>query len=232
VPLRPALSIIVRVLVFGTILRAPSGGVPYFIFFALGVAFWELFGVTWYFGTRSIELSKRYLKRIYVPRLVLLTASVSPGLMWCGVHLLIAEIGIFYYLAVDEKLYLNLGVNLLLALVGMTLMVGLALALGLWSSVFGAMGVRDPRWIVRQILHVWFYLTPVIYPLSAVPERFQGVMSANPLTAPMEMIRLGLVGYGDVRMSGVIITLVTILVIGFFGLRFFDSSEARSLDEL
>jgi lipopolysaccharide transport system permease protein len=232
VPLRPALGLGARVLVFGSILKADSGSVPYFVFFALGVAIWELFAVSWYFGTRSMELSRRFIKRIYVPRLVVLVAAVAPGIMWCLLYLLIFLIALVYYVATDGTLYLDLGTNVLVAVGGVALTIGLALALSFWTSVFGGLGVRDPRFIVGQILGVWFYLTPVIYPLSLVPDSLQGAMALNPMTAPMEMVRLGVLGEGQIELMAVLISIGFILVVGGTGVRFFNASESRSLDRL
>jgi lipopolysaccharide transport system permease protein len=231
IPLRPALSIGVRSLVFGGILAIPTGDVPYIIFFAVGLAAWELFATTWYFATRSLELNRRYLKRIYIPRLTVLTAAIAPGVMWALLYLAVLVIALVAYAIADNTFYLELGPESLLALAGALLMAAMALALGLWTSVYGAQA-RDPRFIVRTVLSFWFYLTPVIYPLSLVPSDLQGVASANPLTAPMEMIHQGLLGDGDIKTSGVIVCIATIVVIGGLGLRFFDKSESLSLDEL
>src|SRR5436309_3037031 len=158
IPLRPALSVAVRGFVFGSILSTPSAGVPYLVFFALGLAAWELFANSWYFGTRSLELNRRYLKRIYVPRLVVLLASTSAGLLWCGLYFAIALIVLAYYLVAQGTLYLHVTPDTLLVIPAVLMLIAMAMALGLWTSVFGGQGKRDPRFIVKQVQHVWFYL--------------------------------------------------------------------------
>jgi lipopolysaccharide transport system permease protein len=230
IPLRPALNVGVRGLVFGSILAVPAPkGIPYIVFFATGLAFWELFGMTWYFATRSLELNRRYLKRIYVPRLTVLTSATAPGVMWFGLYLAILGIALAYYGFADGDFYLDLGPHTVLALAGLGLMVAMALALGTWSSIYGAQ-TRDPRWIVKSVLGFWFYLTPVIYPLRLIPEEFRGIASANPLTAPMEMVHKGLLGAGAIPTDAVFVCVGSILIIGFLGLRFFDKSESLALD--
>jgi lipopolysaccharide transport system permease protein len=232
IPLRLLLTLGVRVFVFGAILNTPTGGVPYFIFFALGLGAWELIQMTWWFGTRSLELNRRYLKRIYIPRLSVLVAAVAPGLMWCAVYMLILLAASIYFLIAKGTFYLHLGPHTLLAVAGGFLMVGMGYALSCWTSVIGGMGKRDPRFMVRQILHLWFYLTPVIYPLGSIPGAYKNVLAVNPLTAPMEMIHLGVLGKGQVRLSDVLISVGTIVVVGFFGLRFLNRSEALTLDSI
>jgi len=232
IPLRLGIGLVARAFVFGGILGTPTGGVPYMVFFTVGLAAWDIFGSTMLFGTRALELNRRYLKSIYVPRLVVLVAAVAPGMLWASLYGGLLMIVLAYYGIHDGTFELHLGAHTILAVAGFTLMALVALSITLWSSVFGAMGRRDPRFIVRQVLRLWFYFTPVIYPLALVPSKFRGLMSANPLTAPMEMVHRGLLGTGDVRTSGVAVTLGTIVVVGFFGLRFFDSSESRALDRL
>jgi lipopolysaccharide transport system permease protein len=231
-PLRPALGLAARALVYGTILKTNTSGIPYLVFFALGAAVWELFAMSWYYGTRSMEITRRYIKRIYVPRLIVLLSAVAPGIMWFCLYLTMFVCAVAYYAIAEGTLYIHIGAETLVALAGLMLAVLLAISLGLWTSVFGGLGVRDPRFIVHQILGVWFYLTPVIYPLRLVPDQLQGAMSLNPMSAPMEMVRLGILGDGQVETRGVLLCVGWILVVGATGIRFFNASESRALDRL
>jgi lipopolysaccharide transport system permease protein len=105
----------------------------------------------------------------------------------------------------------------------------LGISLSLWTSIPGMHG-RDARWTVRAILHVWMLLTPVIYPLSAVPAKYQKIELFNPMTAPMEAVRKSIFDKGIVTATGVASTVVAIAVIGGFGLVFFNRREAVALD--
>ena len=186
IPLRLILGLGVRVFVFGAVLNTQTGGTPYIIFLAVGLGAWELLSMPWWFGTRSLELNRRYLKRIYIPRLtVLVRATAAPGIMWCSVYMVILLIATVYYLIAKHTFYLHLGVHTLLAVAGACMILAMAWALGTWTSVIGGMGKRDPRFMVRQTLHVWFYLTPVIYPLSLIPSGYKNLMAINPMTAPL-----------------------------------------------
>jgi lipopolysaccharide transport system permease protein len=232
IPLRVVLNVAVRGFVFGSILGTPSNGIPYLLFFAVGLAAWELFAYSWYFATRSLELNRRYLKRIYVPRLIVLFASNSVGLLWGGLYTCVAAIVLLYYALIEGTMYLTVTPDTLLLIPGALMLMAMAMALGLWTSIFGGQGRRDPRFVVRQVEHVWFYLTPVIYPISLIPSNYQGIASVNPLTAPMEMIHLAVFGTGEVTSLGVLVSVGFILLIGGFGLRYFDASESLALDQL
>lgn len=230
-PLRPILSVVPRALIFGGVLKAPSNGTPYLLFFLIGTAAWEVFFRGWYIGTRSMQMFARYLKRMYLPRMIPLVASSASGL---AEFVLYAGFGVFvvaYYTIHDHSFPLHLGVHTLLLPVAVIMIVALGLSLSLWTSVPGMHG-RDTRWGVRAVLHVWLLLTPVIYPLSAVPASFKTAAECNPMTTPMEMVRKAVLGRGEVTLTGLVVTLGTIAVVGSLGLIFFNRSEATSVDFL
>lgn len=231
VPLRPVLNVGTRVAVFGGLLGAPSSGKPYLLFFLVGTSAWQLFSQTALWSTRSIELSRRVLKRVYVPRLTVFVAALAPSMLNFLLYLLLTIVMVVYYVAVAGVFHLELGVRTMLTLAGLVLAVGIAFSIGLWLSIFAALA-RDVRFGLSYVLGVWFFVTPVIYPLSAVPERFQTAASLNPLTAPIEMVRAGLLGVGEVPPVALSVTLVFIGLVGISGLWFFNRSEAAALDSL
>lgn len=231
IPLRPLLNVAMPVLIFGGLLKAPSDGVPYFLFFAAGTAAWQLLNNAWYFGTRSLEMHRRYLKRIHVPRLIPLVAALWPGGMWTLLNMGVLAVGLGYYQAADGKLYLVVGPRLLEAVAGIALIAALAITLSMFTAIYGAQA-RDPRFLVRYALNVWYFATPVIYPLSAVPPRWVNLAQLNPMATPMEMVRHGLFGVGTVELRGVLVSIGAIVVVGFLGMRFFGRSEAKALDYL
>lgn len=231
IPLRPILNVGTRVVVFGGLLGAPSGGKPYLLFFLVGTSAWQLFSQTALWSTRSLEMSRRVLKRVYVPRLTALVASLAPSGLNFLLYAAMTALAVAYYVVADDAFHLELGAETAVTLVGLLLAVAVALAMGLWLSIFAAQA-RDVRFALGYVLSVWFFLTPVIYPLSAVPDRFQGIASLNPLTAPVELVRYGLLGAGEVPTLALAICVGFIAVVGAPGLWFFNRSEAAALDSL
>lgn len=231
IPLRPVLDVGTRVLIFGGLLGVPSEGVPYAVFFVVGMTVWVLFASSLYWMTRSVELNRRFLKRMYVPRLTLLAAAIFPSGLWFVLYAAIAVIVLGYFAIVDGTLYLVASPALLLPVAGLCLIVALALAIGLWTSVYGAQA-RDVRFGLSYVLNVWIFLTPVLYPLSIVPDKYRTLAELNPMTAPVEMVRFGLFGTGGVPLLGLGATVATIAILGGFGLWFFIRSEAAALDNL
>lgn len=231
IPLRPVISVGSRVLVFGGLLGAPSEGVPYLLFFLVGLSTWQLFAYTLFWATRSLELARRVLRRMYVPRLTCLVGSVVPSAVNFLLYVAIALIVVACYALADGTTHLELGSHTVGVAAGILLSVLLALAIGCWTSVLGAQA-RDVRFVVGYVLGFWFFLTPIIYPLSEVPAAFQTVASINPMTAPIELVRSGLFGVGGVPATAMLSCLSAIAIIGIPGLWFFSRSEAAALDAL
>jgi lipopolysaccharide transport system permease protein len=231
IPLRPILTVGSRVLVFGGLLNAPSLGKPYLLFFLVGTSTWMLFSQAALWATRSIELARRVLRRMYVPRLIVLFASAAPAVLNFLLYVAITLVAFAAYVAIDGELYLVFGARTLVALAGLALSLLLAFGIGLWTSVYGAQA-RDVRFGLGYALGFWYFLTPIIYPLSAVPSGFRTLAELNPMTAPVELVRYGVLAAGEIPSTAIASTLAAIAVLWASGLWFFVRSEAEALDSL
>jgi lipopolysaccharide transport system permease protein len=231
IPLRPALDITARVLLFGGMLGLPSGGLPYFMFFVTGMAAWQLLDRTAYWATRSLELNRRVLTRIYVPRLTALVAAALPAALDFLLYAAIGVIAIAYYRIVDGVFYVEISSRTLWTLVGLLLLTLLGFAVGVWTSPFAGRA-RDVRFGLSYALGLWYFVTPVIFPLGAVPSRFGVLAQVNPATAPIEMVKFGLLGTGAIPMKSLLVTFVTLAVVLLPGLWFFGRAEAAAVDAL
>ena len=123
----------------------------------------------------------------------------------------------------DGIIYLQFGPELALAAAGVILCVSVAWSIGLWLAPLNARW-RDVRILTRYVLMLWMYLTPVLYPLSALPSWMSFLAVLNPVAAPVELVKEGLIGAGDVRPEALAVTLATIAVVGGAGLWFFSVS--------
>lgn len=231
IPLRPALDVSARVLLFGGLLSLPSGGLPYFLFFVIGMSAWQLLDRTAYWSTRSLELNRRVLTRIYVPRLTAILAAVIPAILDFLLYTVMALIAVVYYRLADGVFYVEVSLRTVWTFVGLLLLILLGMAVGVWTSPF-AVRARDVRFGLSYGLGLWFFVTPVIFPLGAVPSRFQALAEFNPATAPIEMVKFGLLGTGRIPFTSLVVTGATLLLLLVPGLWFFGRAEAAAVDHL
>jgi len=106
----------------------------------------------------------------------------------------------------------------------------MAFAICLWLSAMDAL-YRDVRYALTFLLQVWYFATPIIYPLSIVPERFRWIMTINPLAATIQGFRWSMLG--DVAPPpwldlGVAVGVTIVLLIS--GAMFFRRVEQRVID--
>jgi lipopolysaccharide transport system permease protein len=230
-PLRPGLSLSSKAFVFGGIIGVSSGSVPYLVFFLIASSAWQLFAETAYWSMRSLQLSQGVLKRMYVPRLVPLVAGVAPALVDYAMYSTFAALALGFYWIRDGHLWIVLGWNTLYLPAGLALIVALGLVIGVWTANF-AIQARDVRFGMMYVLSFWYFLTPVIYPLDHIPHRFRSLTNLNPVIAPVEMVKYGIMGNGEITPRGVQVAVAGVLVLGGLGLWVFGKLEARALDAL
>lgn len=227
--IRPLVTVSVSAAVFHGIVGIETGKTPYFLFFLVGMTCWSLFesALTW--TTRSLELNRRLLKKQYVPRLVLPIACLAPALAELGINVGVIALTAMYYRVTAGTAHVVLGPATGFALLAIALCCGLALAIGLWTSVLAAKA-RDVRFLLAYVLRPWFFVTPVIYPLTSVPERWRWLAELNPLTTIVELFRRGLFGEGMASAAHVGGVMAVVAVVMFLGLAFFDRTESATVE--
>lgn len=229
--LRPAIDVLSRLFIFGTILGITTGEVPYLLVLLVASSVWELFAATTYWATRALELNRRFLRRLYAPQLTMLIGALWPAMLNFVIYLAITLLAALGFLLSDGTWYPSFGLELILASAGCLLAVALALSLGLWLSVWGARA-RDIRFALGYVLNLWLFVTPVMYPLSRVPDGLRPILELNPMVAPVELTKAGLLGTPQPSATAMVSTVLAIALIGGFGLRFFGRQEAALVERL
>ena len=220
--LRPLMDTLGLALLFGAVIGiAVPGGIPYLLFLIFGLLGWRLFERSLFWSTRSFDRYARLVRKLNPPLLLMPIAGTGPAVVEAMVYVAILVLMLGFYGVSDGTSYLAVGPELLLGIAGLLLCLLLALGLGLTLSVLNARA-RDVRLALRYVLTVWFYVTPVIYPLSKLPETFQVLAQINPVTPMIEMIKEGFLDVGRVDPLGVAWAVAATALSIAFGLWFFS----------
>jgi lipopolysaccharide transport system permease protein len=226
--IRPLFPLVVSTFVFGGVLGVGSQGVPYFLFLVVGSATWDLFSQATTWGTRSLEMNRSFLTRIYIPRLILPMANMAPAVLNFSIHVAIILVAVVYYRITQGVWFLTpLGFGWAMLAVGMAML--LALGISLWTSV-PAMVVRDIRFTLTYVMSFWMFLTPVLYPLPRT-GRYGWMLSLNPMAAVVNMFKHGVLGLDTLNLLDVGIAMVVIAAVLGSGLWFFGRAEATAADK-
>lgn len=217
--------------IFGGVLKIPSEGTPYFLFFLCGTATWMLFERSLLIITRSLEQNRRLITKVYFPRLILPISAVAPALMYLTTLLLVLVVSVVYYYQRDGHWYVTLHPRLFAAAGAVILSLVFAISVGLWTSVLQAR-YRDIRYGMRYLMPFWFYFTPVIYPLSQIPEKWHWLVAINPMAPIVETFKWGTLGQSSVSPGGLMTSLTVIVLTMIGGIWFFNREETASIDKL
>src|SRR5262249_26253922 len=156
----------------GVIVRVPSDNVPYPLFAYSGLTLWTFFSGAISGSGNSLVGNSHLITKVYFPRLLVPLASILARL----VDLLVALV-----MLIGLMIYFRVGVTsaLLVAPVLILLLALLALGLGMWTSALNVK-YRDVGLALPVFIQLWMFVSPVVYPLTLVPERWRLIYSLNP----------------------------------------------------
>lgn len=181
--LNPLLMMLVFAFVFGFIFQARGiGAIPNLpIFLLTGLLPWFFFNLSLSSSAASIVNAGPLIKKVYFPRILIPLASVLANLVNFALDLLV----LFGFLIVFEVPFLSdLWLLPFVILLQLVLVCGFSLIIAVSNVYF-----RDVEHLITVVLLLWFYGTPIIYPLEAVPERFLFFFKLNPLAGLVMMYR-------------------------------------------
>lgn len=186
VVLQPLLMTLVFTVFLGVIVRVPSDNVPYPIFAYSGLLLWTFFSGAISGSGNSLVGNAHLITKVYFPRLLVPLASILARM----IDLLVALV-----MLIGLMIYFRVGITpgLLMAPVMIVLLSLLALGLGMWTSALNVK-YRDVGLALPVFIQLWMFVSPVVYPLTLVPERWRFVYSLNPLVGIIEGFRAALFG--------------------------------------
>ncbi len=190
-PLRPLADVLLRSLLFGAFLTVSSDGRPYILFLVVGSIGWGFFERVTFWGYRALQYNLRSFRAMPVPWLPAVTGTAIPGAVYGLLYFLIALGVAAYYVIADGTFHLAFGAATLYAALGLLLLLLHGWTLGLLLAPMVRV-VRDMRLFLPYPLLLLYVLTPVVYTVDSMPPQYQALAVYNPLTAPIELIRHGL----------------------------------------
>ena len=227
--IRPLMDALGKTLLFGGVLKLSSGsGTPYFLFILAGMLGWRLFDRSLMYGMRSVRLYRKLMRSFHFPLLFVAISSLAYPLVEAAVYMLVLFGTVIFFWATTGHFYLSPPPRLLLFFPGFALLLVLTMGATLWLAIANAKW-RDWRYALRYVLPIGLFVTPILYPINKLPHQWHWLAVVNPLTAPIEMIKFGLIGAGFIELRAVVVSVVVGGVITVSGLWYYTRDAARSL---
>lgn len=229
--IQPLAIAVPAVFVVGNVFGISAGALPLPLFVIVGLASWILFRRSVQWMTRSMNTNRGLLRTVYVPALMLVMAMASPGVFQMLIALSIAGIVAIYYGPVTGEYYVPFGLHMLAVFPATVMILALALAVGSFTSILNAYA-RDTWLTLRYALSGLMVATPIVYPITIIPENYRWIAYLNPLVSPVELFRWALLGYGQVQWHYVGVSAALTLVLLTCGLWFFAKQQNRLFDHM
>lgn len=224
--LRPLIPVIAATVAFTYFVAIDTGDLPYGIFFLTGFIIYNTVESLLMFMSRTMMWTRNIMKKMYLPKLLVPLASIGPPMVELGITIIALIVLATFYYFTQDVFYIEWGFKLLLFLPCVLLAMVLAISIGMVVGVI-ALVMKDIVYSIRYIMQLVMFITPVIYPLSSVPENLQWVFVAfNPMTGLIETSRWALTGFGSFDAILLLISTVQITVIAFLCLSFFSRADS------
>lgn len=225
--IQPLLTTITFTVIFGQIASLPTDGLPQFLFYMSGTVLWSYFS-SCLNNTSNTFVSNAYLfGKVYFPRLAVPVSILISNLITFAMQFVFFLLFTGYFALRGAQIRPNLWMLAFPLL--LLIMAGIGLGLGILISAMTTK-YRDLRFLVSFGVSLLMYATPVIYPASAVPQRFQLLIRLNPITPIVETFRYGFLGSGSVNPLELLYSFVFMLVTVALGAVVFNRVEATFMD--
>lgn len=205
--LQPLFMMIVFSLFFGRLAGVDSKGVPYALFALAGLVPWTFFANAVTTSGNSLVGSTNLITKVYFPRVLVPAAAVVAGLVDFIIAFLTLVGAMLYY-----KVGLTLNIFMLPVLIMLTTL--FALGVGMWMSALNVK-YRDVRFALPFVIQIWLFVSSVIVPSTALPEKWRWLLSLNPMSAIVESYRAALFGLPFNWQAIGISTVITLAVLTY-----------------
>ena len=225
--LNPLITTLISTLVFGNIAGIGSDGVPYFLFYLVGYTLWNYFATCVQTTSTTFTANAAIMGKVYFPRLTMPISAV----IFAAINMLVifgmSIIAIIIYAFMGQDISVNIYILTIPVLMVQTAVLGLGVGIIISSLTTK---YRDLAILVSFGLNLWMYLTPVVYPISEVPDILRPIILVNPMSAIVQNYKYALLGTGEFEWGYWMISMAVTVVLFFAGVMLFNKVEKTFMD--
>ena len=225
--IQPILTTLVFTVVFGNIAGISTDGIPQPLFYMSGIVIWNFFADCFMKTSNTFVTNAGLFGKVYFPRIIQpLSVVISNGLKF------LIQFGLFlilyaYYLIKGVPVAPNGYILLFPFLLVLMALLGLGFGL-IFSSL--TTKYRDLTFLIQFGVQLLMYATPIIYPLSEIPEKYRFLIWGNPVSHIIETFKYSFLGQGMFTLAGLLYSTLFTLVILFIGIIIFNKTEKTFMD--
>jgi lipopolysaccharide transport system permease protein len=225
--LNPLISTVIYTLVFANFAKISTEGTPPMLFYLSGLIGWNYFAACLNNTSGTFLANAGIFGKVYFPRLVSPIAGIISNLMQFGIQFLLQILIMVIY--AFKGAVININITVLFIPVYLIILALLSLGFGI---IFSSLTVkyRDLTNLMSFGVQLWMYITPVIYPVSSIPQKYHWIILVNPVSPLIEAFKYGLIGAGDFNLVHLLYSLIFTFVVLAIGIVLFNKVENKFMD--
>jgi lipopolysaccharide transport system permease protein len=222
--LQPFVMMVVFSVFFGKVLKVPSDNIPYPVFVYSGLMFWNLFSSGVAHAAESMVGNANIIKKIYFPRMIIPMSAILVS-VFDFLMTLIIYAGLLIYFKQSVNVFMFVGCFFVSLLITLFTTFGLGTLLSALNVKY-----RDFRYVIPFFIQSLLFLTPVIYPISIVENKYLKIlMSLNPMAGAISLSRSVITGK-PVELNQIFISIISSIILFLIGMAVFKKTEAFFAD--
>ena len=223
----PLFTTIVFTIIFNNVARIPTDKIPPFLFYLSGTVMWAYFAACITRTSATFTGNAGIFGKVYFPRLTVPIAGVIINLLQFVIQFVLFLCFLIYFKAKGAPIDLRFWVLALPVLLLQMALLGLGIGI-LISSL--TTKYRDLSFALPLVTQLWMYATPIVYPLSLVPEWLKPWYLLNPMASIIESFRYAFLGTGTIAWSYIGMSWTMTLVLLGAGILMFSKIEKTFMD--
>lgn len=223
----PIVTTLMYALVFGEIAGISTDGAPQLAFYLSGNIVWTFFAMCLNTTSRTFIDNASVFGKVYFPRLVTPMATVITGMLDFMIQLVLMIVILLGYSV--SGVHINWNMWVLATPILMIQIAVLGMGFGIIVSSLTTK-YRDLSILVTFGVQLWMYASPVVYPLSQIPERFQAIYMLNPVAPIITIFRYAYLGVGEIPYTAWGISWIVTVLIFVIGALMFNRIEKTFMD--
>ena len=225
--IQPLFTTVVFTIIFGRVAKISTDSLPPFLFYLSGNVIWGYFASTLGSTSNTFNNNAHIFGKVYFPRLTVPVATVLVNFLQFFIQLVLFIIFYLYFRLHGAPVQATTWLFLLPVLLLQMALLSLGLGI-LFSSM--TTKYKDLRFAMNFLVQLWMYATPVVYPLSQIPDWLLPWYVLNPMAAIVESFRFMFFGVSSVQWSQIGISWMITLILLFAGVTLFSRIEKTFMD--
>lgn len=225
--IQPVLTTIMFMFVFGNLAGLSTDGIPQSLFYFSGILFWNYFSDCLNRNSKIFVENQAVFGKVYFPRLVVPISVTISNLVRFAIQFVIFII-LYGYFAFNEA---TVTPNFYILLLPILIIITAGLSLG-FGIIFSALTTkyRDLTFLLQFGVQLWMYITPIIYPLSSIPEEKRWIVLLNPMSSIIEIFKFSSIGTGYFSWFWLAYSFIFMVILLFLGTMVFNRVEKAFID--